>query len=47
LHSKKATGLPAALNEEIGTMFVEAATRIGVAYAASLAVLAVLMHVAA
>lgn len=30
--------------EETGTMFVEAATRIGFAYAASLAVLVVLMH---
>ena len=47
LRSKKATGVPAALNEETGAMFVETATRVGFAYAASLVLFAVLMHVAA
>ena len=42
----EAADVPAALNQEIGTMFVEAATRVGLAYAASLAVLVVLMYVA-
>ena len=43
----KATDVPVARDQEIGAMFVEAATRVGFAYAASLAVLVVLMHVAA
>ena len=43
----KATDIPAALDQEIGAMFAEATTRVGFAYAASLAVLVVLMHVAA
>ena len=43
----KATDIPTALDQEIGAMFVEAATRVGFAYAASLAVVVVLMHVAA
>ena len=43
----EAAGAPAALNQETGIMFVEAATRVGLAYAASLALLVVLMHVAA
>ena len=34
-------------SKEIGAMFVEAATRVGFAYAASLAVLVVLLQVAA
>ena len=43
----KATDVPVALRQEIGAMFAEAATRAGFAYAASLAALVVLMHVAA
>ena len=43
----KVTDVPAALDQEIGAMFVEAATRVGFAYAASLAALVVLMHVVA
>ena len=43
----QATDVPAALDQEIGAMFVDAAVRVGFAYAASLAILAVLMHVAA
>ena len=43
----KATDVPAALGQEIGAMFVDAATRVGFAYAASLAVLVVLVLVAA
>ena len=38
--------VPAALDQETGNMFVEAATRVGLAYAASLAIFAVLMHIA-
>ena len=43
----KATDVPAALDQEIGAMFVEAATRVGFAYAASLAIFTALMHVLA
>ena len=42
-----AADFPAALDEETAAMFTEAATRVGLAYAASLAILAVLMHVVA
>lgn len=38
---------PAALDEETAAMFAEAATRVGFAYAVSLAVFVVLMHVVA
>ena len=40
-------GNPAALNQEDHAMFVEAATRVGFAYAAALVALTVLMHVLA
>ena len=42
-----APDLPEALNQEDGTMIVEAATRVGIAYAAALVALTVLMHVLA
>ena len=42
----EAADVPAALNQEIGTMFVEAATRVGFAYAASLVLFAVLLQLA-
>ena len=42
----EAADVPAALNQETGTMFVEAATRVGLAYAASLVLFAVLMQLA-
>ena len=42
----EAADVPAALNQETGTMFIEAATRVGFAYAASLAIFAVLMQLA-
>lgn len=40
-------GFPGALNQEIDAMFVEAATRVGFAYAVSLAAFVVLVHVLA
>ena len=43
----KAPDVPAALDEEPEAMFVEAATRVGFAYAASLALFTVLLHVVA
>ena len=43
----KATDVPVALDQEIGAMFVEAATRVGLAYAASLVIFAVLMLIVA
>ncbi len=43
----KAPDVPAALEQEPGAMFAEAATRVGFAYAASLAIFTVLMHVVA
>ena len=45
--SMTAPEFPAALSQEDGTMFVEAATRVGIAYAASLVAFAVLLHVLA
>ena len=39
--------IPAAPDQEDGTMFVEAATRVGLAYAAAITIFAVLMHVLA
>lgn len=43
----KATDVPAALNQETGAMFADATIRVGFAYAVSLVILAVLMHVVA
>ena len=43
----EAADVPAALNQEIGTMFVEAATRVGFAYAVSLVILTALLHAVA
>ena len=40
-------GSPVAPDQEDGTMFVEAATRVGLAYVAAIAIFTVLMHVAA
>lgn len=37
--------VPAALHQETNAMFAEAATRVGLIYAASLTLLVVLMHV--
>ena len=43
----KAADIPAAMQQEIEAMFVDVATRVGFAYVASLAILAVLMQVVA
>ena len=43
----KAPDIPAAVSQEIGAMFVDTATRVGFAYAASLVVFTVLLHVVA
>ena len=40
-------GIPEAPEQETGPMFAEAATRVGFAYAASLAVVTVLLHIVA
>ena len=39
--------IPAAPNQEEGAMFVEAATRVGIVYAAALVAFTVLLHVLA
>ncbi len=43
----KALDIPVVVNQEIGAMLVDALTRVGFAYAVSLAAFVVLLHVAA